>query len=276
MVYWRGCIGAYAPTKPSFLTMRQCFDKKELGDIMKRNRRRMKKSATLLLTILISIFFVSTASAAWVPLTELEPISSLPGGVLVVGDKEFSGFEVTGIAQGGALIPNADSVLIQGGQDSETGNYGVRFRLDWTAGSNQTINANINFQVSILPDFDEWFIEDAVLFLAVAGATGTGVVSASENIYDADFLGNSLAALSSSRETGDGGVNLIDSSYFQLGGQPAQVKYIWVRTGIIITGGTSGTAQLSEVFELYSQVPEPATVLLLGLGALALLRKRRV
>ena len=235
----------------------------------------MDKSKLFLSCLITIIVLTTAASAAWVPLTELEPISSLPGGVLVVGDKEFSEFEVTGLAQGGALAPNADSVLIQGGQDDATGNYGVRFRLDWTVGSNQTINANINFQVSILPEYDEWFIEDAVLFLAVAGATGTGVVNASENIYDADFLGNSLAALCSSRETGDGGVNLIDSSYFQIGGNPAQVKDIWVRTGIIITGGTGGTAQLSEVFELYSQIPEPATVLLLGLGALALLRKRR-
>lgn len=238
---------------------------------------RMNKSK-LFLSCLITIVLTTAAPAAWVPLTELEPISSLPGGVLEVGDKLFSEFEVTGIADGGPPVPSAVTVLVQGGQDDVSGNYGLRFRLAWNAGTDQLINANINFKTEILASYPDWYITDAVLFLAVAGATGEGLVDASEMIYDASFLGNCLAALTSSRETGDGGANVIDQSLLQLGGNPVEVKEIWVRTGVIVRGGTganAGTANLSEVFVLYSQVPEPTTVFLLGLGALALLRKRR-
>jgi hypothetical protein len=55
----------------------------------------------------------------------------------------------------------------------------------------------------------------------------------------------------------------------------AQIKQMWVRKGITITGGDNGTAKLNEIFQMYSQIPEPATLLLLGLGSLALLRTRK-
>ena len=228
----------------------------------------------LFLSCLITIVITTAAPAAWVPLTDLEPISSLPGGVMEVGDKLFSDFEVTGIASGGPPQPSAATVLVQGGQDDATGNYGLRFRLAWDAGVDQQINAEIKFQVSILPGYEEWFINDATLFLAAAGATGTGVVNAFGNIYDADFLGNSLAALATS-STGAGFTHLIDQSLLQLGGNPVELKDIWVYTSFTVQGGDAGTAGVHDIYELYGQIPEPATVLLLGLGALALLRKRR-
>jgi len=232
----------------------------------------------LFLSCLITILITTTAPAAWVELTDLVPISDLPGGQLEVGDKLFTEFEVTGIADGGPPTPSAVTVLVQGGQDSVSGNYGLRFRLAWNAGTDQLINANINFKTEILESYPDWYITDAVLCLAVAGATGDGLVDASEMIYDASFLGNCLAALCSSREAGDGGANLIDQSLLKLDSNPVEVKEIWVRTGVIVRGGSGanpGTANLSEVFMLYSQVPEPTTIFLLGLGALALLRKRR-
>lgn len=275
MYYWRGCEGVSTPREPSTLVMKHGFYKKELGGDMKENRR-MKKSVTLLLAILISFSIVSTASAAWVPLTgDFIPISSIPTGGLVVGDKLFEGFEVTGLADGGPPTPSSSTILIQGGQNDATGDYGLRLRLSWTAGSDEFINAGINFKVSILPGYDPFFIEDAVLWLATASAAGTGLVQSSENIYDADFLGNSLAVLSASAQSGDFGAFLIDSDDLRLFGNPTQVKEMWVRMGVTVQGGNAGSAGLHEIFMLYSQVPEPATILMLGLGSLALLRRRK-
>jgi len=234
------------------------------------------KSALVFSIISISILLASSAQAAWVPIDdEFIPISSIPTGGLEVGDKIFSDFDVTAIAAGGAFAPSADSLLVRGGQNDATGDYGLQFRLAWVVGSEQIINANIDFKVSIAAGYDPWFMEDAVLFLMNAGATGTGSVSANEIIYDSSFMGNALAALDTSREYGDGGSDLIDHSQFVIDEEPVLAKEIWVETSIIISGGTVGTAQLTEVFMLYSQVPEPATILMLGLGSLALLRSRK-
>ncbi len=276
MVYWRGCEGVYTPCEPSVYTMTYCFDEKELGDIMKSNRRSMKKLALVFSIISISILLASSAQAAWVPIGDFVSISSIPTEGLEVGDKIFSDFDVTAISAGGAFAPGADSVLVRGGQNDETDDFGLQFRLAWVVGSEQIINANIDFKVSIAPDYEPWFMDEAVLFLMNAGATGNGSVSANEIIYDSSFMGNALAALDTSREFGDGGSDLLNQSQLVLSGEPVIMKEIWVETSIIISGGTVGTAQLTEVFMLYSQVPEPATILMLGLGALALLRKRRV
>ncbi len=232
-------------------------------------------SSKLFLSCLITIVLTTAAPAAWVPLTgDLLSVSAIPEGGLVVGDKLFSEFEVTGIATGGPPTPSAVTVLVQGGQNDATGDYGLRFRLAWNAGADQLINASVNFKVSILPDYDAWFITDATLWLATASSAGTGLVQASENIYDADFMGNSLLALAASAEDNDYGAFLMDSGDLMLHGNLEQFKEIWVRTGVTVQGGVEGSAGLHEVFTLYSQIPEPATVLLLGLGALALLRKR--
>jgi len=229
------------------------------------------KESRFFLSFLISVIVVAVASADWVPLTgNPVSLSSLPSGVLTMGDKEFSEFVLSAESTGGALPPNADSVYLQGGQDTTSGDYGLRFLLLLNVASNQSITADLSFKVSILPGYDQYFIDDASMILTNASATGTGAVNVAETILDAPPpAGNLLASLHCSKVYGDGGVNLQDYAEFDLS------KAIWVGKEISLVGGTSGTAHMSEFFQFYSQIPEPATVLLFGLGALALLRIKR-
>jgi hypothetical protein len=236
------------------------------------------KSSRVILSCLISTLLAAVASAQWVQLTG-NPVSigSLPGGSLVFGDKEFSDIELFGIGTGGAITPDINSVFVQGGQDDATGNYGLRFWLSWNAFSGQTINADLNFKISVLPGYDDYFIKDVAMDITGASATGTGGVNIGETVWNASPFsdGNVIASLSCSKQYGDGGSFLVDYAEF------APVKAIWIYSkDISITGGTNGAAHLSAFFQFYSQVqqipiPEPATIILIGLGSAIMLRRKR-
>jgi len=238
----------------------------------------LKRKALLALSALTALAFLcGGAQAGWMPLTG-DPVSleSLDGQCLIVEDKAFCQFDLFGIGDGGAIAPDPGSVFVQAGWDDVTGDYGLRFLLSWNAGANQTVNANLNFQVAILDDpvWEDWYIKDVSLVLANASATGTGLVSASETVWDGPIpTGDLLASLSASKQESDGGAELVDWVEFD------PVKMIWVRKDISITGGTgaNGSAHLSEMFQFFSQVPEPASVLVFigTLGGLLARRRRR-
>ena len=220
-------------------------------------------------------FLCAGVHAEWEPLTG-DPVSleSLIDECLIVGDKVFCKFDLFGKGYGGAIAPNPSSVFVQGGWDDVSGDYGLRFLPSWNAGTNQTLNANLNFTVAILDDpaWEDWYIEDVRLILSGASATGTGLVSASETVWDGPIpTGQVLASLSVSKQEFDGGAQLTDWAEFD------PVKIIWVRKDISIVGGTGqdGSAHLSEMFQFFSQAPEPTSVALLALGAVGILRARR-
>ncbi|MHC4641941.1 MAG: hypothetical protein ACYS32_09875, partial [Planctomycetota bacterium] len=204
---------------------------------MNKNTTLWNKTVAFAFIFSFCILYSNSATAAWMPLSDLVSISDLPDASLIVGDKFFSEFEINGIIIGGGEEPTAESVFIQGGWDGETGNYGIRLKFDWSVGSNQSINAGINFKLSILPDYDQSFIDKAILIIEEPEATGTGVVAATETIWDGPMpWGNWLTTLSCSWQVGDAGLNLKDYANI------ADTKQMWIRKGITITGGDQGTA----------------------------------
>jgi hypothetical protein len=242
----------------------------------------MKNSKTIL-GCLIGIIFATlatVASATWMPLTSSVTVSSLQnGGSLDFGDKEISDFDMFGFSSGGALAPNPNEMLVEGGQDSVTGDYGLRFfGFSWVAVSGQDVGATFSFKISVLPDYDDAFIKDVSLDLSGAGARGLGgIVTATENVRDSN--GNVIASIACSSQDGDGGIYLVDR------GQFAPVKEICINSkdiSVMYNGTGPGFAQLSEFYEYYSQVqqgppvPEPTTLVLLGTaGVWFLTRKKR-
>ena len=230
------------------------------------------KSSRVILSCLISTLLVATALAGWEPLTDKIPLSSLPGSSLPVGDKEFSDFHVDiYTVSGGAFLPDPNTMTVQGVRDVDTKDYGLRFNgFSWSAGSNQIIAVNLSFKVSIQPGWDDYFIKDIRLDLTGAQATGTGLVSAGETVWDVYPGGDVIASLSCSKQYGDNGEYLSAYAEFE------PLKEIYVQTkSISVTGGTNGSAHFSEFFQFYSQVPEPATLVLLGTAGIWIFTRKK-
>jgi hypothetical protein len=230
----------------------------------------MMKNSKVILSCLISIILATAASADWVPGPDNPvPLKDLPGGYLIVGDKMFSNFTLSGFGTGGAVDPDFSRMTVQGGTDSGTGDYGLKFDMfSWSAASGQTVNVNLSFKVSILPEYEDYFIKDVWLYLTGVGAGGTGVVSAGENVWDSFPGGNKIASLYSWCDADN--ANLSDYAEF------APLKEIYIQTKhITITGGTNGSGYLGEFFQFYSQVPEPATLVLLGTAGIWIFTRKK-
>jgi hypothetical protein len=263
-----------------------------------RGHRWSARRKMLLLVLAAAAIFVNgiRGDAAFVPLQNNGqdippiPLSQIGPNGIVVGDKLFTNFKVVGFGFGGAVAPDLSSFLIQGGQNvdgnpSTPDDWGLRFLTAMNAGNGQTTNANLTFQVSVIPPPQRapdpgWHIKDVSMQLTGASATGNGVVNISETVYDGPSVlsDNLLASLSVSKQVNGPLADMKDHAEFD-----PQLA-IWVRKDISVTGGQVGAGHLSEFFQFYSQVfifaPEPTSWAMMSAGGVAVvlgawLRRRR-
>jgi hypothetical protein len=226
----------------------------------------------LVLTLCLSVSLASASIAPIMDPISLADLEAEYNNTLHVSDKIFSGFDIFGSAIGGALAPTKEGIFVQGVIQDDL-NVGVRFILTgFAAAANQAADLQLSFTVEVQERFTDLYIKDVFMRLTGATATGTGLVSANEHVADgpaSDPQANDLANLDTSRQDNLSLDQLTDHEEF------GPVKKIWVRKDISVSGGTAGAAALSEVFQIFSQIPEPTTLVLLGLGGLPLMLRRR-
>src|ERR1051326_3647234 len=171
-----------------------------------------------------------------------------------IGDKTFSDFTFVSSASGGATAPTAAGVTVT--PVTIGGEIGLQFNALWTAGSNQTADTTIGFDVAVTGG-GAFLIDDASTVQSSSGFTGTGSASVTEGI-----CGPVPCSPTTSTTTINtaGTTQLSDHIVFSPTGSVHAVKDIGV------SGGTAGTASISQVIDTFSQtaVPEPASILLLG------------
>lgn len=182
---------------------------------------------------------------------------------ITIGDKTFYDFSL-----GGSIAASQISVAPATGPD-----IGLEFLYNWTANNGNNQDTVIRYNVHV-NDPNQMITEVGLNFNGTANignASGLTAATVTETIND--LAGNTIGQIS----TIDGGPLFAttnrDSDSLTI--TPARdlslVKDILVHSGI----GDGGTASISFVDNTFEQVPEPASMSLLVLGGLTMLRRRR-
>ena len=246
-------------------------------------RRFDSRTAQALITLAaIACVIVAPVSAALVNLTPLPGATNSNANVklndlitgqsmgIVVGDKIFTGFSYSALGD----MPPATDVAVLGFQDP-AGNWGISFHgsfKDLPGGSDS--DALIRFMVEVDPVFFDqgWRITDAHLFLGGVGMGDDSYFAVDES-FALSGINDTMSVFQSTLGPGTT-AELSDSVFFDPG-----LNKLFVVKDVNALAAASSTvpSRATVIDQSFSQtlIPEPATLVLAGMSALAMVAVRR-
>ena len=225
-------------------------------------------------TLMLAVFVVGISCSPAIADVITEPIvaedgqefelTDLQGSAgFIWGDKLFDEFSFSASSAGGAIAPT-EGIKVTATLFGIEDEIGIYFNALWQAGPMQWVDTTIRFRVTVLdPDHS---INGVLLGSGAMGAAGTGGVSITESIYSS-FPGPEIAH-----------GQVVDIAGFRVNENEmtfAPTNQVYVVKDIGVSGGTLGSATVSQVYQVFHQIPEPASLSLLGMGVIALFRRRR-
>jgi len=216
---------------------------------------------------------VQTASAAPIPnINSLQDLINLGHTGIIIGDKQFFDFSYIGSPTSGPNpAPTAGQISVAQAPGS---NIGLSFSYAWQSAEGFNQDSVIRYSVHTLDAAAQMFIDGVGLnFNGTAPVPGTLTnATVTETVSN---LAGTVLGQTTVFDDGPGGAKDTDNSMIAVTPASRDVvitKDIQVHsTG---TGNGGGVSTISVVDNTFHQIPEPASLGLVGLGAIGLLRRR--
>jgi PEP-CTERM motif len=236
---------------------------------MTGNQKVFTAMAASALTVLLLFSAATTARAQITNLNQGETVNLADvldnGLALQIGDKQFGNFSFSYSDNNSSNIDLVAANVNVTALSNVVG-FGVSFTEPLSAAG--TDDKHIMLQYTVLVTDPNFKISD--IHLSITGAAfGNGYGNADEDVFNDAFNGNNVGHLHAS---------IPGASTDQADIVPTETQ-LWVQKDVEVNGGgAGGVASITIIDQTFSQVPEPSTVLLVGLGLLGLVavnRKRK-
>jgi hypothetical protein len=232
-------------------------------------RRRTVLAAVIGLGLAGLLVQPNTASAGVL----LSTLDDNPSGSYAYGDFTFSNFDFEIVAGTGKWIADTATIEVQGFTTPYGSEDGLRFAGLIAALSNVTpsssLTITLDYDVTIQPGTAG--IDDVTMSFNGAPTASDGRAQVGKTVLDSQGAGVGSLLVWNQPSNLTEPLRLQDHAV--LSGGPYTTVHIHDR--IIVDGGASGATTISFINQTFSQVPEPASLALLGLGIPALLYRRK-
>jgi PEP-CTERM motif len=217
------------------------------------------KKLILLMCVLLGTSAIALANSC--PTTTYDNYLG-SGFSCTIDDKTFSNFTYIGTASGGAQPVPPGSVEVV--PLTTPHNPGFLFGTGWGAASNQTQDSSFDYTVTVNPGGAP--ITDLTLLMLGSAFTGTGSASIAETACLGDTLADGcLHGTIVNLSTFDDASLVKLSDHLTFPG----VDEVDLLKDVQVFGGPNGTAVISGAENQFSEVPEPGTLGMLGLGVIS-------